>query len=62
MPDDLPVPEATPDNVGMPESPDRFSSWSGKYAHNGDLELSFFSELCPPHATKRTPRESDPAC
>ena len=50
MPDDLPIPEAILDNVGMLESPNRLSSWSGKYAHDEGRELSFFLSFA-----RRTP-------
>lgn len=47
MPDDLPIPEAIPDNVGMLEWFNWFSSWSGKYEHDGGRELSFFLRSAP---------------
>jgi hypothetical protein len=50
MPDDLPIPEAIIDNVGMIEWFNRFSSWSGKYAHDAGRELSFFLRFA-----RRTP-------
>ena len=43
MPDDLPVPETIPDNIGMVLSPNRSLNWSGKYAYDGGCELSFFT-------------------
>lgn len=42
MLDYLPIPQAIVNNGGMLDWFNRFSGWSGKYAHDGGREAIFF--------------------